>query len=189
MTSRVPLVKYEQLSPAARDIYRSILKTRGNLDGPFLAWLYSPGLAAPAEALGAFCRYNTSLTAIESELLILLVAAHFRCIGEWQIHAPIASSAGLASAAIDAIRTGLSPRLSSLRLSVLHSFSNELLNRNRIDEASFDQAREMFGDRGCVEIAGVIGYYSFVAMTLNAFGIRCADNEDPFGDGVMSDLR
>jgi 4-carboxymuconolactone decarboxylase len=65
-----------------------------------LAWLYSSGLAAPAETLGAFCRYKSSLTKIESELFILLVAAQFRCAGEWQIHVSIASRAGLDSAAI-----------------------------------------------------------------------------------------
>lgn len=69
MISRNPLVEHEQLSPAGRDIYASILRTRGNLDGPFLAWLHSPGLAAPAEKLGTFCRYNTSLAKIESALL------------------------------------------------------------------------------------------------------------------------
>jgi 4-carboxymuconolactone decarboxylase len=180
MISRIPLMKHTQLSRAGREIYESILNTRGNLDGPFLAWLYSPGLAAPAEKLGAFCRYSTSLTEIESELLILLVAAHFRCAGEWQIHVPIASRAGLDTASVDAIQAGAVPALASLRLSVLHAFSDELLRHNQIGEATFDQARGMFGDRGCVEITGVIGYYSFVAMTLNAFEIRCAEGDDPF---------
>jgi 4-carboxymuconolactone decarboxylase len=181
MMSRIPLLKHEHLSPAARNIYESILKTRGNLDGPFLAWLYSPEMAAPAESLGAFCRYNTSLAEVESELLILLVAAHFCCAGEWQIHAPIALRAGLDCASIDAIKSGVAPMFSSRRRSMLYTFSRELLNENRISESSFNQAREMFGYRSCVEIAGVIGYYSLVAMTLNAFEIRCADGGDPFG--------
>jgi 4-carboxymuconolactone decarboxylase len=180
MISRIPFVTHEQLSPAGRDIYASILDTRGNLDGPFLAWLHSPQLAAPAEKLGVFCRYNTSLARVESELLILLVAAHFRCSGEWQIHMTIASGAGLDSASIDAIRTGLAPTLTAPRLAVLYALTTELLRRNEVSGATFAQAREMFGDRGCVEIVGVIGYYSFVAMTLNAFDIRFADRHDPF---------
>jgi 4-carboxymuconolactone decarboxylase len=180
MISRIPLVRHEHLSPAGREVYQSILDTRGNLDGPFLAWLHSPGLAAPAEKLGAFCRYSTSLAEIESEFLILLVAAHFRCVGEWQIHVPIASRAGLDTASIDAIQIGVPPAPASPRLSVLHSFSDELLNHNQISEGSFVKAREMFGDRGCVEIVGVLGYYSFVAMTLNAFEIRCTDSGDTF---------
>jgi 4-carboxymuconolactone decarboxylase len=180
MMSRIPLVKHDQLSLAGRDIYASILSTRGNLDGPFLAWLHSPGLAAPAEKLGTFCRYNTSLAKVESELLILIVAAHFRCSGEWQIHATIALEAGLDSASIDAILLGLRPTLSSPRLSVLHALGTELLRHNEISRTAFAHAHEMFGDREFVEIVGVIGYYSFVAMTLNAFEIRFADRNDPF---------
>jgi 4-carboxymuconolactone decarboxylase len=180
MISRIPLVKHEQLSPAGRDIHASILSTRGNLDGPFLAWLHSPGLAAPAEKLGAFCRYNPALARVESELLILLVAAHFRCSGEWQIHATIALEAGLDSASIDGILSGLSPTLPSRRLSVLHALSTELLRHNEISQTTFARARDMFGVQGLVEIVGVIGYYGFVAMTLNAFDIRFADRKDPF---------
>jgi 4-carboxymuconolactone decarboxylase len=180
MISRIPLADPEQLSTAGRDIYASILKTRGNLDGPFLAWLHSPGLAAPAEKLGAFCRYNTSLAKVESELLILLVAAHFRCAGEWQIHATIAAEAGLDCASIDAILMGLTPTLPSSRLSTLHALSTELLRHNEISRTTFTQAREMFGDPALVEAVGVVGYYSFVTMTLNAFGIQLPDRNDPF---------
>jgi 4-carboxymuconolactone decarboxylase len=180
MISRIPFANLEQLSPAARDIYASILKTRGNLDGPFLVWLHSPGLAGPAEELGAFCRYNTCLAKVESELLILLVAAHFRCCGEWQIHATVAAGAGLDRASIDAILIGSTPKLPSSRLSMLHALSTELLRHNEISRTTFTKAREMFGDPGLVEVVGVIGYYSFVAMTLNAFEIRLADCNDPF---------
>jgi 4-carboxymuconolactone decarboxylase len=180
MMSRISLANPDQLSPGGREIYASILKTRGNLDGPFLVWLHSPGLAATAEKLGAFCRYKTSLLNVESELLILLVAAHFRCSGEWQIHATIAVKAGLDSEFIDAILTDATPTLASSRLSALYMLSIELLRHNQIGQATYAQARDIFGDRGLVEIVGVIGYYAFVAMTLNAFEIRLADRDDPF---------
>jgi 4-carboxymuconolactone decarboxylase len=180
MISRIPFVDPGQLSVAGRDIYASILETRGNVEGPFLVWLHSPGLAAPAEKLGAFCRYNTSLAKAESELLILTVAAHFRCSGEWQIHAAIASEAGFDSAAIDAIRTGSTPMLRSFRLTLMHALATELLRDDRISRTTFAAARGELEDQGLVETVGVIGYYSFVAMTLNAFEIRHADRDDPF---------
>jgi 4-carboxymuconolactone decarboxylase len=180
MISRIPFVDPERLSVAGRDIYASILETRGNVEGPFLVWLHSPGLAAPAERLGAFCRYNTSLTKVESELLILTVAAHFRCTGEWQIHAAIALEAGLDGASIDAIRTGGAPVLRSFRLTLMHALAAELLRHNSISRTTFARARDELGDQEFVETVGVIGYYSFVAMTLNAFEIRYADRDDPF---------
>jgi 4-carboxymuconolactone decarboxylase len=180
MISRIPFVDPERLSVAGRDIYASILETRGNVEGPFLVWLHSPGLAAPAERLGAFCRYNTFLAKVESELLILTVAAHFRCTGEWQIHASIALEAGLDSASIDAIRTGGAPTLRSFRLTVMHALATELLRHNKISGTTFAGARDELGDQGLVETVGLIGYYSFVAMTLNTFEIRYADRDDPF---------
>jgi 4-carboxymuconolactone decarboxylase len=180
MISRIPFVDPERLSVAGQDVYASILQTRGNVEGPFLVWLHSPGLAGPAEKLGAFCRYNTSLAKVESELLILTVAAHFRCTGEWQIHAAIALGAGLDCASIDAIRTGSTPALRSFRLTVMHALAIELLRDNKISRATFAGARDELGDQGLVETVAVIGYYGFVAMTLNAFEIRYAERDDPF---------
>jgi 4-carboxymuconolactone decarboxylase len=187
MISRIPLLRQEQLSRVGRNIYSSILRTRGNLDGPFLAWLHSPGLAGPAVKLGTFCRYDTGLTEVESELLILLVAAHFRCSGEWQIHAPIAVAAGLEQASIDAIMAGQVPILPVGRLSLLHMFGTELLRRNEVSQTTFEEATELFGYQRLVEIVGLIGYYCFVAMTLNAFDIRLADRGAPFASTTKTE--
>jgi 4-carboxymuconolactone decarboxylase len=104
MRARTTLPRPEDLSDAQRVVYDSILATRGNIDGPFLAWLNSPVLAGHAEKLGAFCRYETRLDRDQVELLILLVAARFRCNGEWAIHAPIALDAGVPAAVIEATR-------------------------------------------------------------------------------------
>ena len=172
MQSRLPLPAPEQMTPEQRVIRDSILSTRGNLDGPFLAWLHSPGLAAPAQQLGAFCRYGTSLSLQESELLILCVSAHHACVGERQIHEPIALRAGLPQAAVDAIRAGGVPPLDDPRQRLLHALALQLLRTNRIDADTFDTARATFGDAGLVEVVGIIGYYALVAHTLNAFEMQ-----------------
>ena len=70
--------------------------------------------------------------------------------------------------------------LPSFRLKVMHALATELLRVNKISQATFAGARDELGDQGLVETVGVIGYYSFVAMTLNAFEIRHADRDDPF---------
>jgi 4-carboxymuconolactone decarboxylase len=117
---------------------------------------------------------------VESELLILLVAAHFRCSGEWQIHAPIALAAGLEPASIDAIIAGQTPILSVRRLTLLYLFATELLRHNEISRTIYQEATELFGNQRLVEIVGLIGYYCLVAMTLNAFDIRLTDRSAPF---------
>lgn len=172
MKSRLTLPDVENLSEEQQAIRASILATRGNLDGPFLAWMHSPAMASHAEKLGSFCRYQTGFSTIESELLILCVAAHFRCLGEQQIHEPIALRAGLSEAVIDRIRAGAKPPLTDERLELLYRLSTELMRENRIGPDSFETGLAAFGERGMVELVGIVGYYTFVAMTLNAFDMR-----------------
>ena len=169
MRARLTLPPLEQLSTGQRAIHEEILATRGNLDGPFLAWLRSPGLADPAQKLGAFCRYGTSLSLLESELLILLVAARYQCPAEQAIHEPIACEAGLKPELVAQIRRGELPVLSTPRQQLLATFARELLQDDKVAQQTYDQAREVFGETALVEIVGIVGYYALVAYTLNAF--------------------
>lgn len=172
MQSRLPLPDATRFDAAQRAIHDSILSTRGNLSGPFLAWMLNPGLASPAEQLGAFCRYGTGFAVVESELLILCVAAQHRCLGEQQIHEPIARQAGLSSEAITAIRDRSDPVLIDPRQRLLHAIATELLGTNRLGEPRYREGLDAFGERGMVELVGILGYYALVAMTLNAFEMR-----------------
>jgi 4-carboxymuconolactone decarboxylase len=174
MKSRLPLPDVNRLNEDQQAVYRSIMATRGNLSGPFLAWMHSPELASHAEKLGAFCRYQTGFALVESEMLILLVAARFRCIGEQQIHEPIAEQAGLSADQIADIRERRPVRLATARLTVIHAVAEELLESNRIGDGLYEEGVRELGVRGMVELFGIVGYYSLVAMTLNAFDMRMA---------------
>ncbi|EYC50209.1 4-carboxymuconolactone decarboxylase [Hylemonella gracilis str. Niagara R] len=174
MKSRLPLPAPDSFDGAQRAVYESILATRGSLDGPFLAWMHSPSLATRAEKLGAFCRYQTQFERVESELLILTVAAHFDCLAEQQIHEPIAASVGISADDIALIRQGDQPALSTPRQQLIHALAEELLRKNRISPELYAQGLRQLGERGLVELVGIVGYYAFVAMTLNAFEMQAS---------------
>lgn len=172
MKSRLRLPRPDEMTTDQRAIYDDVLRTRGNASGPFLAWLVSPGLANPAQQLGAFCRYNSSLSLQESELLILYVAAHYACVGEQQIHEPIAKKAGLSDAVLIAIRTDEPPPVQTERLRLLAEIARELLVRNKLKDDLYQRAGALLGEKTLVEVVGVIGYYALVAYTLNAFEMK-----------------
>jgi len=174
MKSRLQLPRPDEMTEAQKAIHDAVLRTRGNVQGPFLAWMLSPGLADPAQQLGAFCRYGTSLSLQESELLILCVAAQYDCAGEQQIHEPIALQAGLDPAAVLAIRQRETPSLPTPRLRLLAQIAGELLASKRLSDDLYAQAVAQLGEATLVEVVGVIGYYAFVAYTLNAFDMRVA---------------
>ena len=73
---RIPELSTEQMDPIQKGIYDDIMAgPRSSLRGPFHAWLHSPGLADPAQKLGAFCRFSSSLPKRLSELAIIVVAS------------------------------------------------------------------------------------------------------------------
>jgi 4-carboxymuconolactone decarboxylase len=172
MQSRLNLPRPEDMNAAQRAIHQEVLETRGNVTGPFLAWLLSPSLAGPAQRLGAYCRYDTSLSLQESELLILHVAARYGCTAEQLIHEPIALQAGLDAASVAAIREQREPQLPTPRLRLLAEFARTLLATNRVPDELYARAVDFFGEKTLVEAVGIIGYYAFVAYTLNAFEMK-----------------
>lgn len=161
------------MSEDQQRVLADILKgPRGNLDGPFLAWIYSPALADHAQRLGAFCRYGTALELRLTELAILTTAAWWRSQVEWQIHEPIARSAGVSDSVIDALRAQQPPTFTRADEQCVYDIGQSLYHTRRVDKALYDQGVARFGEPAMVELIGVYGYYALVAMTLNVFDVR-----------------
>jgi 4-carboxymuconolactone decarboxylase len=47
-------------------------------------------------------------------------------------------------------------------------FTRMLLRKHRVDDASFKAMRDRFGDDQLIQLTTAIGYYSLLAMTVNA---------------------
>lgn len=144
---------------------------RGNLNGPFLGWIYSPELADHAQRLGAFCRYETGLSLKLSELAILVTASQWRAQAEWHIHCPIAVNAGLDSAIADAILKGKKSNFSDAEEAVVYTFASELHEHRRVSDSTYRSAIQAFGLEKVVNLVALLGYYTLVAMTLNTFNM------------------
>jgi 4-carboxymuconolactone decarboxylase len=182
MTHRLPDFQIANATDEQKAVLQDILNgPRGSLDGPFLGWIHSPQLSAHAQRLGAFCRYNTGLPLRLSELAILVTAARWRSQAEWHIHYPIALAAGLPASVADAIQAGTRPLFDHPDDALVHDFAIELHESKRVSDATFDAAVARFGHEIVINLVGLLGYYSLVAMTLNVFDMRAAgQTELPF---------
>ena len=47
-------------------------------------------------------------------------------------------------------------------------FTRRLIHEHRVDHTSFEALRERLGNDGLIQLTGTIGYYSMLAMTVNA---------------------
>ncbi|MDR5781293.1 carboxymuconolactone decarboxylase family protein [Caballeronia sp. LZ065] len=184
MSKRLPDFDIATASSEQKTVLQNILSgPRGNLNGPFLAWIFSPELAQNAQALGAFCRYQTGLPLRQSELAILVTAARWRSQAEWHIHLPIALDAGLPADLAEALRTNQTPTFADADDKLVFDFATELYETKRVSDATYDAAVARFGHAVVVNLVGLLGYYALVAMTLNTFEMRAEGQTGlPFGE-------
>lgn len=171
-----------ELDAAQKDVYDKILSgPRGTVQGPLRIWLHSPQLADRAQALGAFCRYQTALEPRLSELAIFVTGAFWKAGFEWHVHAPIAIRAGLDPAAVETIRKGERPLFQRADEAAVHAFAHELLTMRRVSDATYAEAEARLGSRGLVDLVGILGYYGLISMTIVAFDVPLPDGADePF---------
>ena len=154
---------------------------RGVVQGPLLAWLHSPALAERAQALGAFCRYGTSLPPRLSELAILATGAHWQAGFEWHAHAPLALAAGLDPAAVEALRTGGTPHFEAEDEQAVWRFAHHLLRDREVPEATYRTVAGLLGTQAVVELVGLLGYYGLISMTIKAFAVPLPEGAaEPF---------
>ncbi|MGP9813998.1 carboxymuconolactone decarboxylase family protein [Rhodopseudomonas sp. NSM] len=179
---RLQLLSPGEMTDDQRAIYdESIASKRGSPPPPMMAWLASPDMARHATRLGAVLRYDTSFPPALSELAILVTARHWTAHFEWYAHKKMALDGGLDPAIIEAIRDRRTPRFDDPKARVVYDVARSLHEARGLPQPLYDEATQLLGERGLVEIIGLCGYYTMVSMTLNAY-------EFPLPDGEVSEL-
>jgi 4-carboxymuconolactone decarboxylase len=161
------------LDPAQKTVYDRIAGgARGGVGGPFIPLLTSPELCARVEQLGVFIRYECSVPMRLRELAILCVGRHWQADYEWFAHAPIAAKQGVPEAVIQAIGSGSdAPPFDAPADATVFRFVRTLLREGKVGDALYAEAVALLGEKGTVELTGLVGYYSLLAMQLNVFQI------------------
>lgn len=152
---------------------------RGKVPAPMIAWLRNPELARRGQALGELLRFETSLEPHLSELAILVCGRHWTSHHEWTAHKALALKAGLAPEIIAAVAARRTPDLPDERHQAVYDVSSTLLATGRLPDSLYARGVARLGERGMVELVGILGYYCMVSLTLNAFEIGLPGNAAP----------
>lgn len=182
---RLPDLDERHLTPEQRAVHDRIeAGPRGVVAGPLRVWLRSPELAERAQELGAFCRYRSSLPPRLSELAILVTGAHWRSGFEFATHAPLGIAAGLSPALVEAVRKGERPEGMTDEERAVHDLALELNRERFVSAATYARAEALLGQVALVDLVGILGYYTLICMTINAFEVPVpAGAPDPFPGG------
>ena len=150
---------------------------RGSVPAPLQAWLHSPVFGDRAQHLGEFIRFENSLGPALTELAILVTARFWTAQYEWYAHKKLALAAGVPMAVCDAIARRERPVLSEEKATVVYDYSTTMHASHGVPQALHDRAVAALGERGVVDLVGVLGYYTLVSMTLNGFGLGLPPGE------------
>ena len=162
-----PLAESE-MSEAQRRVFGDIAAgPRGGVRGPFNALLRSPDLADRAQRLGEWVRFNSSLPERLKEFAILVTARYWNAQYEWHAHHALALKAGLDPRLASELALGQRPSGMSEEEAAVHDFCRELHEKKAVSDDNYARVLKLFGERGAVDLVGVIGYYTLVSMILN----------------------
>ena len=165
---RLPTIAPDQYTDAQKKAAEDFLAARKvPVFGPFEPLMHSPEVMSQARAMGDYLRYKSAIGTTLSELAIIITARQWSQDYEWWLHAPIAMKAGIKPEIVNAIRDGRRPADMSEDEEIVYDFSTELHRNKRVSDETFARAEKRFGKNGVVDLVGVNGYYTFLAMQLN----------------------
>ena len=176
-TPRLAPIAPDDYTPEQKQAYDDFFATRGKhlgpdarasgFGGPWGVFIRSPEMLTLTQRMGEYLRYRCAISGRLSELTILLVARHWTADFEWYAHAKQALKEGIAQSVIDAIAEGRRPDGLNNEEQVIYDYVSEILVTRRVSDTTYAKAKTLFGEKGLVDICGVTGYYSLLAMTMN----------------------
>jgi 4-carboxymuconolactone decarboxylase len=171
---------WETMTPEQRTMTEHVLAgKRGSMNGPYNVLLRSPVMGDLAQKFGEYTRYETSIPHKLNEFAILITARFWGSQYQWSSHHKYGLEAGLGAALIDDLAAGRRPAGMAPDEAVVYDFCRELLYTKAVGDATFATAKEKFGERGIVDLIGVMGYYHIVSMALNVDRYPLPGNAKP----------
>ena len=172
------------MTPAQKTMVEHLFAgPRAGANGPFNVLLRSPEMGDIAQQFGASMRFNPSMPPQAQRdghhhhgpLLDVAVPSGTRTTAR-----PLA--AGLSPAIADAIAAGKRPTGMQKDEEAVYTFCTELLNTKHVSDATFKMAKDAFGEKGVVDLIGVMSWYQMVSMLLNT-------DRYPLPDGAQPELK
>jgi 4-carboxymuconolactone decarboxylase len=167
--TRFAPLKADELSPSQKAWADMIAAPPRNAKfggPPYRAYIRNPDLAPRLSALSEYLRWNTTLAPRLSEFAILITARQWTAQYEWFAHYPLALKAGLDPKILGDLAAGRRPDNMRDDEAALYDLATALYRDKKVTDTVYKAAADKFGERGMMDIIGIIGYYDLVSMTL-----------------------
>ncbi len=173
-------LKYDEMTPEQKTMIDHLFAgERGGARGPFNVLLRSPEAGDLAAQFGGVMRFRTGLPRDVSETIIIMTGRNWMAQYEWTAHKALALQNGVKPEIVEAIATGKRPTGMPAKMEVAYNLIDELLTTHQVTDATFRAAKETFGEKGIVDMAGLSGWYGLVSMVLDVDRYPLAPGTQP----------
>lgn len=185
--SRLPLLERHELDAEGQTHYDTVVspqsRTLVGLRGPSGIWLHSPKLAGFLRAANQYLRFETLLDRRLTELAILVTARELDNQFEWTAHEPAALAEGLDAEIIEIVKRRKPVARPGKRLgkkeAVIIQLGRELFGKRKLGSATYARAVALFGRRGVLELAALMGNYAMTAVILDTVDQHLPPGQKP----------
>ena len=187
---RLPLIAPSDLTDEQKPLYDSMRKgiasnfnafkverEDGALMGPWNPWLHEPGIGKAIWDLTLAMTAKASLPDNVRQLVILVVGARFDAAYELYAHIAVAEHEGVAEARLGTMLADIKPSELSPEESVAYDVAYKLVRGGVLPEPLYRLAVDTFGQHGANEMFYLVGLYSLVSTTLNAYNVPVPERE------------
>ena len=165
---RMPPIPADKLTAAQKKAAEELVADpRRALAGPFVPLLRSPEFMSRLQKTGEYLRFESSIGTKLTEFTILLTARQWTQQYEWDVHHPLALRAGLTPEIVAAVAEGRRPVGMAEDESIVYDFCAELHQNQSVSDATYARAVRRYGEQGVIDLVGVVGYYTMLAMIMN----------------------
>jgi 4-carboxymuconolactone decarboxylase len=174
----------DEMTPAQKNLMELLTsgKIEGGTRGPVNILLRSPDIGEGILRFGAYERFHSPLPMKLNELSALVTIRNAGAQFPWYAHHRAGVQAGLSEAVVSAIAEGRKPAGLQADEQAVYNFTAEAMRTGQVSDATFNAAKQQLGERGVVEVMGVIGYYSTVSLLTNV-------DRYPLPDGAAGEIK
>jgi 4-carboxymuconolactone decarboxylase len=165
---RMPPMKMEDMNAEQKAAAQELISgPRGAVFGPFIPLMRSPELMNRLQKVGEYLRYQSALEPRLNEFVMLIVSRHWTQQFEWCMHYPLAIKAGIKPEILDALADGRRPNGMAEDEETAYDLCDELFRTHGVCDSTYERAIKKFGERGVVDMIGLVGYFATVSMVMN----------------------
>ena len=178
---RMPPIPPDRMTDAQKKAVADYKAIRGvDMTGPpWTVLLRVPSQVVPALQIRMHYLNDSALDQRLTEFAILIAARRWTNNWEWNAHSPAAARAGLGADLIAALADGRRPRAMADDEAIVYDVSLELQTSQSISDDTYARALTRFGEPGIVELASIQGYYTYLALIMNAARVTVPPNVKP----------